>query len=211
MLVNVEEAVPDEFFVFVNFSSPLAAHNYKIGSYPSAAVSAWMDEELTKKYQEGTISYLPFGPCGRDPIAISPYCLTAINDYRVEHDAETHRINNFPRYPSRLSATYAFGDEKTCELVSRKYGWDLGTVRKFRLLPHPLNRVAKVNMEHVSLARHAYRVSAMQSVEKIWDAYWTGVGNIKIELPDGENFSRNIRESGEIWEFLVEGCLQPVA
>ena len=98
----------------------------------------------------------------------------------------------------------------TCKLVSKKYGWDLSSVRRFTLLESPLNRVVKVNMEHVSLSRHAYKVASMQNVEKIWNAYWTGVGNIQMELPDGPGFSRNKYDSGEIWEYLVEGCLQPV-
>lgn len=211
MLVNTEGEVPEEFFVFVNFSSTIAAANYKAGSYPSASVSAWADEKLRTKYQEGSINYLPFMPCDRDPIAISPYCLTAINDYRIEYDAEYYRINNTPLYPSRLSAVYAFEDIATCEIVSTKYGWDLATVRKFTLLPCSLNRVAKVNMEHVSLARHAYRVSGMQErdINELWGAYWHGVGNIKMNLPDGEDFTRNIRGSGVAWEYLIDGCLQP--
>jgi len=65
-------------------------------------------------------------------------------------------------------------------------------------------------MEHVTLARYAYKLSSMQNIDQIWQSYWKGVGNIRLELPDGENFSRNIRDSGVIWEYLIEGCLQPV-
>ncbi|EGQ8681846.1 hypothetical protein GKA74_23045 [Vibrio parahaemolyticus] len=210
MLINKNENIPEEFFVFVNFSSPLAAHNYKIGAYTSGACSTWFQEETLAKYLDGSLNYLPFEPSQRDPMAVSPYCLTAINDYRIEYDAEIYRKQNHPLYPSRLSATYAFGDFETCREVSQKYGWNLNTVRKFKLLDSPLNRVAKVNMEHVSLGRHAYRVASMANVEDIWRAYWTGKGNIQIELPDGPEFTRNVRDSGVIWEYLVEGCLQPV-
>ncbi|EGQ8476278.1 hypothetical protein FLL96_19405 [Vibrio cholerae] len=211
MLINVNEEIPEEFYVFVNFSSPIAVNNFRVGAYTSAACSMWLNEETLRKYLDGSLNYLPFAPSERDPIAISPYCLTAINDYRIEYDAEMFRKQHFPLYPSRLSATYAFGDIETCYEVSRKYGWDISTVRKFKLLDTPLNRVAKVNMDHVSLARHAYKVASMQNVDDLWHAYWTGIGNIQMELPDGPDFSRNIRDSGVIWEYLVEGCLKPIA
>lgn len=210
MLINVNEDIPEEFYVFVNFSSPIAANNFRVGAYTSAACSMWNNEENLRKYLDGSLNYLPFAPCDRDPMSISPYCLSAINDYRIEYDAEIFRKEYFPLYPSRLSATYAFGDIETCHEVSRRYGWDISTVRKFRLLDTPLNRVAKVNMDHVSLARHAYKVASMQNVDDLWRAYWTGVGSIQMELPDGPDFARNVRDSGVIWEYLVEGCLQPV-
>ncbi|MBY6111573.1 hypothetical protein KUV74_14325 [Halomonas sp. DP1Y21-3] len=121
MLINKNENIPEEFFVFVNFSSPLAAHNYKIGAYTSGACSTWCQEETLAKYLDGSLNYLPFELSQRDPMAVSPYCLNAINDYRIEHDAEIYRKQNHPLYPSRLSATYAFGDLETCRKVSRKY------------------------------------------------------------------------------------------
>ncbi|EKP0262778.1 hypothetical protein JFQ93_004145 [Aeromonas sobria] len=210
MLINLNENIPNEFYVFVNFSSPLAAHNYNIGAYTSGACITWLQENTLIKYLDGSLNYLPFEPSQRDPIALSPYCLTAINDYRIEYDAEIYRKQHHPLYPSRLSATYAFGDFETCQEVNRRYGWDLATVRKFRLVESPLNRVAKVNMEHVSLSRHAYKVASMENVEDIWRAYWTGQGNIQMALPDGPGFTRNVHDSGVIWEYLVEGCLQPV-
>jgi len=209
VFINIKEKIPQEFFVFVNFSNPVAANNYKVGAYTSAACSTWKNEETLKKYLNGTLRYLPFEQSERDVHALSPYCLTAINDYRVEYDAELTRTSLFPLYPSRLSATYAFGNLETCKLVSSKYGWDINTVRRFTLLDTPLNRVVKVNMEHVTLARHAYKVASMGNIEAIWKAYWSGVANIQMEFPDGENFSINTRDSGIIWEYLIEGCLQP--
>lgn len=98
-------------------------------------------------------------------MAVSSYCLTAVNDYRIEYDAEIHRKQNHPLYPSRLSSTYAFGDFETCREVSQKYDWNLDAVRQFKLLDCPLNRVAKVNMERVSLGRHAYRVASISQAE----------------------------------------------
>lgn len=48
----------------------------------------------------------------------SPYMLSAINDYRIEYDAEVFREKNYLLYPSRLSALYAFGDLETSKYVS---------------------------------------------------------------------------------------------
>ena len=42
MLINKNESIPEEFFVFVNFSSPLAANNFNVGAYTSGACSTWL-------------------------------------------------------------------------------------------------------------------------------------------------------------------------
>ena len=96
MLINKNEKIPDEFFVFVNFSSPIAAHNYKIGAYTSGVCSTWCQEDTLAKYLDGSLNYLPFEPSERDPMAVSHFCLTAINDYRIEYDAEIYRKHNNP-------------------------------------------------------------------------------------------------------------------
>jgi hypothetical protein len=38
-------------------------------------------------------------------------------------------------------------------------------------------------MEIVSLARHAYKVSMVGDPSGYWRSYWTGFGEIKVELP----------------------------
>lgn len=45
MLINKNENIPEQFIVFVNFSSPLAANYYKVGAYTSGACSTWLQEE----------------------------------------------------------------------------------------------------------------------------------------------------------------------
>jgi len=87
MLININGEIPKEFFVFVDFSNQISANNYKAGAYTSAACSTWGNKETLKKYIDGTLTYLPFLLANRDVNAISPYCLTAINEYRVEYDA----------------------------------------------------------------------------------------------------------------------------
>lgn len=142
-----------------------------------------------------------------DNKALSPYFLTAINDYRIEYDAEMHRMAKHSLYPSRLSSIYAFSDMNTCHQVSMKYGWPLNSVKKFRLKENPFNRVIKVNMEHVSLARLAYKISMITNVSCIWESYWSGIGNIMLELPEAGG-GRKRYESGVIWEYLIEGCVE---
>jgi hypothetical protein len=159
----------------------------------------------------GKVRYLPYELCQMDQLTISPYFLSAINDYRVEYDAEVYRFKYYPLYPSRLSAIYAFGDYETCKVVSKKYKWDINSVEKFNLIDFPLTRIVKVNMEHVSLARQAYRIAAMSEAEinSIWNSYWSNFGNIKIELP-AVGFTRNIYDSGVIWEYLIEGTVKHI-
>jgi hypothetical protein len=130
----------------------------------------------------------------------------------VEYDAEQTRLRCNPILPSRLSAIYAFGDYESCKQVSVKYpGWSLAEVERFRLLPHLSNRVVRVNMEIVSLARVAYRSASWTAaqIEGFWRSYWSGGGSISVELPvDGVHFERC--DSGEIWEYLIEGALERI-
>jgi len=210
-LMNADEDAPKEYFIFVNELMPVTSHNFRLtGTFCSGAFgSISTTPEFLAKYTNGSARYLPFGPCEMDTMALSPYCLTAINDYRIEYDAESCRMRSFPLFPSRMSAIYAFGNVETCEAVSQKYRWPLDSVHRFRLKESLLNRVVRVNMEHVSLARHAYRVSMLEDIEKIWTHYWEGGGDMPMELP-GRGFKRERYKSGVIWEFLIEGVVERV-
>jgi hypothetical protein len=135
--------------------------------------------------------------------------MTAINEYRIEYDAEYERVRINPRYPSRLSAIYAFGDYASCELVAQKYKWPLNEVRRFYVEPSPLTRVVKVNMEIASLMRYAYKVSMMQNISEAWQAYWAGAGNVDAVLPT-IGFKKQTSSSGVIWEYLIDGAMRPL-
>ena len=154
-LLNVDETAPSEFYIFVAFNKPITAHNLiTTKNFTSSAYSqALYDKEFRAKYLNGSARYLPFEPCINklDCHMFSPYCITAINDYRVEYDAEIHREKHYSLYPSRLSAIYAFDDYATCEIVANKYGWNINTVEKFILEEHKLTRVVKVNMDIVTI------------------------------------------------------------
>lgn len=212
MLLNKNEKEPDLFYIFVDQYNPTTRHNYDLtNSFSSAAYPyTSANSHFLPKYLDGTATYLPFSPSERDCLFMSPYCVTAINDYRVEYDAENCRYRNFSLYPSRLSAVFAFGDFDTCIRAAHCYRWDLSSVRKFKLIQNDLTRVIKVNMEIVSLARMAYRISSItQSEGDLWKAYWSGDGNVAMELPTPD-FKRKIHKSGIIWEYLIEGNLVTV-
>ena len=82
------------------------------------------------------------------------------------------------------------------------------TVRKFVLVPHEHNRVAKVNMEVVSLYRLANRISMLDvpTQQQVWAHYWTAQENFKMELPS-EN-GHQLYETNTLWEYLVEGIMK---
>ena len=208
-LLNLEDQSPEEYFIFVNQYSPFTYHNFNLtGHFVSAAFgSIDTDSEFLPKYLKGTATYLPFQAAEMDCKTASPYSLTAINDYRIETDAERFRLQHHPLYPSRMSAIYAFGDFETCKAVSKKYGWDINSVRRFKLKDHPLNRVIRVNMEQISLYRMAYRHSILHNVFSLWESYWNGSGSVIMELPSA-GFKTKRFESDVIWEYLIEGVVE---
>ncbi|HBF36602.1 MAG TPA: hypothetical protein DDW50_04710 [Firmicutes bacterium] len=215
MLLNMDMQIPDTFYIFISKYNPSTAHLLKTNrQFSSASISnCALDKGFLDKYINGTINYIPFEPRQSELGIVSPYGLRAISDYAVEYDAEYYRLKYFSLYPSRLSAIYAFGNYESCQLVNQKYpnNWDLNTVKKFKLentLPS-LTRVVKLNMEIVSLARLAYTIFSLNEEirESIWKSYWSGSGNIALELP-GANFERTVYNSGEIYEYLIEGIVK---
>lgn len=211
MLLSKDEIL-ERFYIFVNQLNPITYNNYNVTkTFVSAAYSqCGMEEDFLRRYIQGDINYLPFTPSqNTDLKVISPFHLTAINDYAVEYNAELKRKSSYPLYPSRLSATFAFGDFGTCRIVAEKYHWPLDQVKEFRLHKIDLlTRVIKVNMEVISLARHANKISSLDPVanDLIYGDYWSSKGEVRIELPKAQG-GREIIKSGVIWEYLIEGIL----
>lgn len=207
--------VPTELFVFVNFSNPITEHNFKFTKqfWSSMATCAATDPASFVPYFSGEKGVFPFLPNDNFNIPYSPFCLNSVSSYRVEYDAELFRLEVSKFSPSRLSAVYAFGDLDSCKKASAMYGWDMRTVRKFKLRLDDerltnITRVAKVNMEIISLARYAYAVSMLQdeTLDAIWKTYWSGGGEIELDLPDVAG-KRNKCKSGIMWEYLIDGVL----
>ena len=213
MLLNIAEPIPTEFFVFVDKMNLMAQLNLQnTNIFFSGTVFHWNDSNFIEKYLNGKVDYLPFViNTKKDTKVVSAFENSLTAQYRTEYNAEMHRTNNFPHYPSRLSAVFAFGDFETCKQVSLKHKWDLSSVKRFKLLPNNLNKVAKVNMEIVSLDRYVTKVlmSDAVTISQIWNSYWTGLGNVQLELPTVEG--RKLFYSDVIWEYLIEGQVQLIA
>ena len=211
-LMNIDEPIPDEFFIFVNEALPVTAHNFRtIGSFVSAGFgTAATSKEALAKYLAGSLNFMPYSPREMGGVMLTPFFMTAIAEYSTEYDADYWRNIVDPLYPSRMSAVYAFADWDTCQMVAARYDWDIRQVHRFRLKPNPLNRVVKVNMEVISLMRHAKRVSYMEDaeVEYAWRHYWGGRGEIALRLPRGR--SQKTYEPSVIWEYLIEGIVERI-
>lgn len=230
-----EESVPEEFYIFVNTNNAQTKHNIeKTNCIVSAAFLQCIEDSdksfadkylkgiistfsplgrhennFTQKYETGNLEYLPFvvnQNCDLNFVSMFNNSIT--NDYTIEYNCEIHRRYNYLTYPSRLSSCYAFSDYESCIHVSEKYGWNINSVRKFKLIPHNNNRVAKVNMEIISLQRYAESIAMIDQENqiRIWESYWNSFGEIELELPT-LNSGRRKFKSGVLWEYLVEGIL----
>ncbi len=162
-LLNLNEKIPDTFYVFVNMNNIMTKHNLEVTKgFTSGAFGQLIFDDFAIKYLDGTVDYLPFIPNpNKDVQMVSVFYNNITSDYRTEYNCELYRRYKFPTYPSRLSAFYAFGDYETCLKVSKIHHWNISTVKKFKLEQSPFNRVVKVNMEIVSLERYANRVSML--------------------------------------------------
>jgi len=198
--------VPAEFYVFTNLLNPITKNNLEVTKgFTSGTIGDVIARpEVAEKYMGGTLDYLPFAPNDNpDLYTISVYALNATSNYRIEYNCELYRKQHDATklYPSRLSCLYAFGDWATCETVAEKYSWPLKEVRKFTLLNLPYTRVAKVNMEVVSLMRDLEPIATWPPEEQeiIWQHYWSGQGDLTLEAHG------TVHHSDVMWEYLIEG------
>jgi hypothetical protein len=207
----------DIFLVFTDTSNVTCWHNlhFTKSITSSGFAAAVTDPAFRDAYIRGTANYEPFVPnTARSSGFVSLFTIHAASQYEVEYDAEYLRHHEFPTLPSRLSAVYAFGREDDCRRAHELYRWDLSTLRRFRLVRDPLTRVHRANMEIVSLMRSTYpRASwSREDRDNIWRHYWSSRGALQVEIPVIRNGAptRQWFESGEIWEYLIEGRLELV-
>ena len=203
------------FLVFADTSNMVCWHNLRftksiISSVFAAAAS---DPEFREAYIRGTATYVPFVPNANRSVGfVSLFTMHATSEYEVEYDTEYLRYHEFPTLPSRLSAVYAFKREEDCLKAHELYHWDLSLLRRFRLIRDPLTRVHCANMEIVSLMRYVYPRAgwSREDRDRIWRQYWSGGGSLNVEIPiirEGAPHRQWV-ESGEIWEYLIEGRLE---
>jgi len=205
---------PTIYYVFLDMANVVCHQNIRVTkSIVSAGFSsANAEPSFRDDYLSGSADYFPFIPNQNlKPQFTSSFNLAATSLYTVEYNAERTRRELFPLAPSRLSAVFAFATEDDCSRASSLYGWNLSSVRRFRLIPHPLNRVARVNMEIVSLMRFIQPRASFDEaqIRAVWSHYWNGRGAFDVELPVIKNGSlvRQTISAGEIWEYLIEGRL----
>lgn len=206
--INTGLPVPEVFYVFVNQNHPVTWHNFQLtGRFASAAMTAAsMDPQFLLRYLDGSADYTPFLPNPSACPAISAFGVSLTAPYAVEYDAESFRRRFSPLFPSRFSAVYAFGDMESCEKASAMYHWPLASVVPFKLADLPYTRVARVNMEHVSVARAAYSSSTVRDPDAIWRAYWEGAATVAHWLPAAGG-GRVEHTTDELWEYLIDGIL----
>lgn len=213
--MNINEEIPTEFYVFVNLFNPITKHNFEFtkGFTSGAIGEVASNAHLVEKYMNGTLDYIPFAPSQSVDIhSVSMYSMNSLSGYRIEYNCELYRRSKeFSKaYPSRMSCLYAFGDYDSCKAVADKYGgWDLDSVKKFKLIPTPLNKVVKVNMEVISLFRGVESTSTWDPTQQeiLWEHYWSGKGNLQV---DGNTMIKGSQpeNSGVIWEYLIEGRIE---
>lgn len=201
--------LPDKFFVFIDRTALGTRNNYDlIGGFTSRCASLIASAEGARQYDSGEIDLMPFKQNPEEFPDQSMFSLRLRTEQWIEWEAERVRRMLRPTAPSRLSATYAFGDQGACVEVANKYGWDLASVRRFKPVQGAAFRAIRVNMEVVSLMRSIYRLATWQVEEAnhIWSHYWNGGGDLQLETPDVEGFrERRVWHSGVIWEWLLEG------
>ena len=212
-LCNMDEEFPEYFYIFLNYNGILGDANWNnlnlTRRIDSGLINNIYNEQFLLDYLSGTQDYLPFIPNAKCPKSPTSFVLNIVSYYSLEYNLELYRKNNVGKYPSRLSAIFAFGDYETCIKVSKKHKWPLSEVRRFKLKDLERNnnliRVSKHNMEIVSLMRGLdCRFFSGVNQNKIYEQYWNGNGNLKI-IQNGKEY-----ETGEIFEYLIEGVLELV-
>jgi hypothetical protein len=156
------------------------------------------------------VDYLPFVPNSDYGVgALSMYQVSVAANYMVEYNAELARRLLDPTLPSRLSAVYAFGTKADAQRGARAAGRPKWEVYAFQLVRDELTRVARVNMNIVSLMRYAIRIASLdaQTLDHVWSQYWSGGAEIQLELRSQPMLQRKVHDSGVTWEYLIEGRL----
>lgn len=203
------DELPEWLYVFVDPTNPMSVMNLKItGRYTSTVLAALEAPAFHAAYRDGTADFLPFLPNPNVSTQfISPFVKGTMNNYYVEYDAELARRTHFKHAPSRLTGIYAFGSMEDYQAVSAAHGWNVAEVQRFK--PQHILRAARVNMEVVSLARHAYNRAMIDPASKdhLWRAYWSGAATYAMDLPSVDATQRDQVTVGARWEWILDGVL----
>lgn len=213
-LLNVDEEIPEYFYIFLDFNGTFGfmhENNFNLTKkiFSGAVINSEISTDYRVRYLKGEQQYLPFVLSENRPLSQTSFSFNVVNNYLLEYNLELYRYAYANKYPSRLSAVYAFGDFETCVKVSNLYNWDINTVKKFKLVSNTLVkdlvRVSKNNMQIISFMRGLDCTSfSREDQHEIYTHYWNGEGDLKL-MKDNKEYN-----TGEIYEYLVEGILELV-
>lgn len=221
-LLNIDEESPKIFYIFIgqgkNIYSQINYHNYKLNKtiMSSGITGIITQQDKIKDFIDGNIIYAPFIPNKTTLNNPSSHSMTVVNGYNAEYILEYVRANNFKTYPSRFSCVYAFGDYESCKIASKWYGWDLKNVKRFKIKKNDnildsCVKIVKCNMEIVTRMWNCDIASfEPESINKIAEAYWSGVGQIATERQDIDTGLSTQKISSVLYEYLIEGILEEV-
>ena len=220
-LINVDEECPKIFYVFIGLGNSIYNkinyHNYKLnnllvsGGFKNLEISNIDMDDFIR----GNVIYAPFVPNSTTFCSPTSHLMNVINSYQVEYILEFYRKQE---YPSRFSCLYAFGDYESCKKANKLYPkmFDLSKVKKFRLKVTNTNldkciKVAKCNMEIVTRMWNC-DISSFDkdSISRISNAYWNGVGQIATERQNIEDGLYTQTISDVLYEYLIEGILEEI-
>lgn len=211
-LLNLNEESPEFFYVFMNPGNDVVGrvlkHNFQLSK---RLISASFQSFLVspEKYIKGEFQYLPFIKNENSTPVPSPFVVHTIKNYALEYNLETYRMSYYPTFPSRLGALYAFADLDTCVKVSKKYGWDVKEIKKFKLFSGmqeagQFMRIIKCNMEIVSFMRSlSYEINDAEFLNKLYFDYWHCLEGNVTDLKSNE-----IIHIENISEYLIDGILE---
>lgn len=220
-LLNINEDVPEYFYVFIGngnrMQHKINYHNYKLNKMLiSGGFEGLITEpKLMQDFIEGNINYAPYVPAETTFNIPTSHMMNVVNSYNVEYILDCHRPK---KYPSRFSATYAFGDFESCEKASRLYPnmFKLENVRKFKIkkIGNELDdcvKVVKCNMEIVTRMWNCdIQFFDPNSIMNVANAYWNGFGQVATEIDDIETGEKVQKVSDVLYEYLIEGILEEV-
>lgn len=118
-------------------------------------------------------------------------------------------MSYYPAFPSRLGALYAFGDLDACMKVSKKYGWNVKEIKKFKLFSNmqdvnQLMGIVKCNMEIVSFMRAiSYEINNTEFLNKLYFDYWHCLEENVTDLKSNKAIYVE-----KISEYLIDGILE---
>lgn len=225
--LNTNEELPNYFYIFTNRNEDVfwnQCENHNINIRNGLLVSAGFynaicpDKKQRERFLDGELIYAPFVPNYTTTLGkSSPFTFRLIQRYNLEYALELTRYNHFKTYPSRFSCIYAFGSLEECIIFSKgKKNWDIGGLKKFRLLSDDENKeyikVVRANFKFIGLMEsYPMMMLSSKGQELLCRHYWEGKGKLVLpEIKIAEDVLSEERKCDNLNEYLIEGVLEEV-